>query len=191
MHLSRWLCGANPAEHCTAYDNSLNIVANAVAVRTLADTTSCQRHCVTIILLMPVNQGCISISASFDINHLPVKLLDSDASPPGVVRNLRRVTSDSDLGLSQRISGIRKSCLDHTRDIRQIRRHVSLSTAKTTVISSVSMIAFHCLGTSLNMTYPNSASRAELCVHMLFYSRVSSSSQYLLSTVFQLPLQSD
>ena len=63
-------------------------------------------------------------------NHFPVKLLDNDISPSDSVRNLG-VIFDSDFSFHKHVSNICKSCFYHIRDLRQIRRHIPLSTAKT------------------------------------------------------------
>ena len=64
------------------------------------------------------------------INHFPVKLPGSDTFQSDTVRNLG-VVFDSDFNFRQHIYQICKSCFYHIRDLRQIRRHVSISTAKT------------------------------------------------------------
>ena len=63
-------------------------------------------------------------------NHFPVKLLDSDICPSDSVRNLG-VVFDSDFGFHKHVSNICKSCFYHIRDLRRIRRHIPLFTAKT------------------------------------------------------------
>ena len=63
-------------------------------------------------------------------NHFPVKLLDNDISPSDSVRNLG-VVFDSDFSFHKHVSNICKSCFYHIRDLRRIRRHIPLSTAKT------------------------------------------------------------
>ena len=65
-------------------------------------------------------------------NHFPVKLLDNDISPSDSVRNLG-VIFDSDFSFTNTflIIFICKSCFYHIRDLRRIRRHLPLSTAKT------------------------------------------------------------
>ncbi len=63
-------------------------------------------------------------------NHFPVKLLDNDISPSDSVRNLG-VVFDSDFSFHKHVSNICKSCFYHIRDLRRIRRHLPLSTAKT------------------------------------------------------------
>ena len=72
-------------------------------------------------------------------NHFPVKLLDNDISPSDSVRNLG-VIFDSDFSFHKHVSNILcKSCFYHIRDLRRIRRHIPLFTAKTisyTLISS-------------------------------------------------------
>ena len=71
------------------------------------------------------------------INHFPVKLLGSDTFPSDTVCNLG-VVFDSDFNFRQHIYQICKSCFYHIRDLRGIRRHISISTAKTisTALSS-------------------------------------------------------
>ena len=63
-------------------------------------------------------------------NHFPVKLFDNDISPSDSVRNLG-VIFDSDFSFHKHVSNICKSCFYHIRDLRRIRRHIPLSTAKT------------------------------------------------------------
>ena len=63
-------------------------------------------------------------------NHFPVKLLDNDICPSDSVRNLG-VVFDSDFSFHKQVSNICKSCFYHIRDLRRIRRHIPLSTAKT------------------------------------------------------------
>ena len=63
-------------------------------------------------------------------NHFPVNLLDNDISPYDSVRNLG-VIFDSDFSFHKHVFDICKSCLYHIRDLRRIRRHIPLSTAKT------------------------------------------------------------
>ncbi len=52
------------------------------------------------------------------------------ASPSDSVRNLS-VIFDSDFSFHRHVSNICKSCFYHIRDLRRIRRHIPLSTAKT------------------------------------------------------------
>ena len=63
-------------------------------------------------------------------NHFPVKLLDNDITPSDSVRNLG-VTFDSDFSFHKHVSNTCKSCFYHIRDLRRIRRHIPVSTAKT------------------------------------------------------------
>ena len=63
-------------------------------------------------------------------NHFPVKLLDNDICPSDSVRNLG-VVFDSDFSFHKHVSNICKSCFYHIRDLRRIRHHIPLSTAKT------------------------------------------------------------
>ena len=62
--------------------------------------------------------------------HFPVKLLGNDICPSDNVRNLG-VVFDSDFSFHKHVSNICKSCFYHIRDLRRIRRHIPLSTAKT------------------------------------------------------------
>ena len=63
-------------------------------------------------------------------NHFPVKLLGNDICPSDSVRNLG-VVFDSDFSFHKHVSNICKSCFYHIRDLRRIRCHIPLSTAKT------------------------------------------------------------
>ena len=63
-------------------------------------------------------------------NHFPVKLLENDISPSDSVRNLG-VILDSNFSFHKHASNMCKSCFYHIRDIRRIRLHIHLSTAKT------------------------------------------------------------
>ena len=76
-------------------------------------------------------------------NHFPVKLLDNDISPSDSVRNLG-VIFDSDFSFHKHISNICKSCFYHIRDLRRIRRHLPLSTAKTISNSLISSRLDYC-----------------------------------------------
>ena len=76
-------------------------------------------------------------------NHFPVKLLDNDISPSDSVRNLG-VIFDSDFSFHKHISNICKSCFYHIRDLRRIRRHLHLSTAKTISNSLISSCLDYC-----------------------------------------------
>ena len=56
-------------------------------------------------------------------------MLDHDTSPAYSARNLG-VTFDSELKFDHHIRRIYKSCYYHIRDLRRIRRHLSMDTAK-------------------------------------------------------------
>ena len=75
------------------------------------------------------------------INHFPVKLLGSDTFPSDTVRNLD-VIFDSDF--RQHISQVCKSCFYHIHDLRRIRRHISISTAKTISTALISSRLDYC-----------------------------------------------
>ena len=59
-----------------------------------------------------------------------MKLLDNDICPSDNVRNLG-VVFDSDFSFHKHVSNICKSCFYHIRDLRRIRRHIPLTSAKT------------------------------------------------------------
>ena len=63
-------------------------------------------------------------------DRFPVGLLDGDICPSDSVRNLG-VVFDGDFSFREHVSNICKSCFYHIRDLRPIRRHIPLSTAKT------------------------------------------------------------
>ena len=73
------------------------------------------------------------------INHFPVKLPGSDTFPSDTVHNLG-VVFDSDFNFHQYISQVCKSCFYHICDLRRIRSHISISTAKTI---STALISSH------------------------------------------------
>ena len=77
------------------------------------------------------------------INHFPVKLFGSDTFPSDTVRNLG-VVFDSDFNFHQYISQVCKSCFYHIRDLRRIRRHISISTAKTISTALISSRFDYC-----------------------------------------------
>ena len=64
-------------------------------------------------------------------NHFPVKLLDNDMCPSDSVRNLGVVFGSDFASTNTFPIIICKSCFYHIPDIRRIRRHIPLSTAKT------------------------------------------------------------
>ena len=77
------------------------------------------------------------------INHFLVKLLGSDTFSSDTVRNLG-VVFDSDFNFRQHISQVCKSCFHHIRDLRRIRRHISISTAKTISMALISSRLDYC-----------------------------------------------
>ena len=77
------------------------------------------------------------------ISHFPVKLLGSDTFPSDTVRN-PAVVLDSDFNFRQHISQVCKSYFYHIRDLRQIRRHISISTTKTISTALVSSRLDYC-----------------------------------------------
>ena len=77
------------------------------------------------------------------ISHFSVKLLGSDTFPSDTVRNLC-VVFDSDFNFHQHISQACKSCFYHIHDLRRIRRHISISTAKTIPMALISNHLDYC-----------------------------------------------
>ena len=77
------------------------------------------------------------------ITLFPVKLLGSDTYPSYTVRNIG-VVFDSDLNFCQHISQVCKSCFYHIRDLRRIRSHISISTAKTISTALISSRLDYC-----------------------------------------------
>ena len=77
------------------------------------------------------------------INHFPVKLLGSDTFPSDTVRNLG-VIFDSAFNFRQHISQVCNSCFYHIRDLRRIRRYISISTAKTISTALISSRLDYC-----------------------------------------------
>ena len=76
-------------------------------------------------------------------NHFPVKLLDNDICPSDSVRNLG-VVFDSDFSFHKHVSSICQACCYHIRDLRRIRRHIHLSTAKTISNALISSSPDYC-----------------------------------------------
>ena len=78
-------------------------------------------------------------------NHFPVKLLDNCITPSESVCNLG-VIFDSDFSFHTHVSNIFlcRSCFYHIRDLRRIRRHIPLSTAKTISNSLISSRLDYC-----------------------------------------------
>ena len=59
-----------------------------------------------------------------------ITILGGNTTPYDAVRDIG-VVFDNDFKFRQYISQVCKSCVDHIRDLRCIRRHISLSTTKT------------------------------------------------------------
>ena len=90
------------------------------------------------LLLLALNNNEIESSTIF-----PVKLLGSDTFPSDTVRNLG-VVFDSDFIFHQHISQVCKSSFYHIRDLRRIRRHISIYTAKTISTALISSRLEYC-----------------------------------------------
>ena len=87
-------------------------------------------------------------------NHFPVKLLDNDICPSDSVRN-SGVAFDSDFSFHKHVSNICKSCFYHIRDLRRIRRHIPLSTAKTISNALISSRLDYCNSLLNDIAGPN------------------------------------
>ena len=68
---------------------------------------------------------------------LPVNILDNDLYPSDVVRNLG-VLFDSNLSFTNHVNSIVKSCFVSLRDLRRVRRHLSVDT---TVIAANALVS--------------------------------------------------
>ena len=77
------------------------------------------------------------------VDYFPVKIFGNDTSPSDTVRNLG-VVFDSNFSFHQYISLVYKSCFHHIRDFRRIRRHLSLSSAKTISIALINSRLDYC-----------------------------------------------
>ena len=99
------------------------------------------------------------------INHFPVKLHGSDTFTSDNVCNLG-VVFDSDFNLRQHISQVCKSCFYHIRDLRRIRRHISISTAKTISTALISSRLDYCYSILNNIAKRDLAKlqRAQHCL---------------------------
>ena len=77
------------------------------------------------------------------ISHFPVNLLGSDTFPLDTVRNLS-VVFDKEFNFGQHIFQVCKSCFYHIRDLRRIRPHIFISTAKTISTAIISSSLGYC-----------------------------------------------
>ena len=148
--LSQVIANRNLSHHLYADDTQVYISLSQSNVQESLSTLS---DCLTDILswmessklkLNPDKTDLIIIGTKQQrnkvINHFPVKLLGSDTFPSDIVRNLG-VVFDSDFNFRQHISQVCKSCFYH---IRRIRRHISISTAKTISTALISSRLDYC-----------------------------------------------
>ena len=77
------------------------------------------------------------------LSLFPTSILDHDTSPASSARNIG-VTFDSELKFDHHIRQICKSCFYHIRDLRRIRRHLSMDTAKMIANSLVTSRLDYC-----------------------------------------------
>ena len=107
------------------------------------------------------------------INHFPVKLLGSNTFISDTVCNLA-VVFDSDFNLRQHISQVCKSCFYHIRDLRGIRHHISISTAKTisTALISSRLDSCNSLLNNIAKTWLNS-NEHNIVWHVWFSGRLA------------------
>ena len=75
--------------------------------------------------------------------HFPLNLLNNLTTPADHVRNLG-VTFDKNFSFSKHITNIAQSCCYHMRDLRRIRRHLSLKTATALANALVSSRLDYC-----------------------------------------------
>ena len=151
--LSQVITNHNLSHHLYAVDTQVYISLSQSSAQESVSTLS---NCLTDILLWlessklklnPDKTYLIIIGTKQQrnrvINHFPVKLLGSGTFPSDTVRNLG-VVSDSDSKFRQHISQVCKSCFYHIRDLRRIRRHISISTAKTISTALISSRLDYC-----------------------------------------------
>ena len=93
-----------------------------------------------LVDFQPTTVGCDSICVSCFRKTI---LLGSDTFPSDTVHNLG-VVFDSDFNFRQHISQVCKSCFYHIRDLRRIRRYISISTAKTISAALISSRLDYC-----------------------------------------------
>ena len=77
------------------------------------------------------------------LSLFPTSILDHDTSPASSARN-SGVTFDSELKFDHHIRQICKSCFYHIRDLRRIRRHLSMDTANMIANSLVTSRLDYC-----------------------------------------------
>ena len=77
------------------------------------------------------------------LSLFPTSILDHDTSPASSARNIG-VTFDSELKFDHHIRQICKFCYYHIRDLRRIRRHLSMDTAKMIANSLVTSRLDYC-----------------------------------------------
>ncbi len=75
--------------------------------------------------------------------QFPINLMDVETNPSKSVRNLG-VIFDSDFNFHEHISQVCRSCYYHIRDLRRIRRHLTLDCAKTLACSLVASRLDYC-----------------------------------------------
>ena len=139
--LSQIITNHNLSHHLYADDTQVYILS--LSQSNAQESVSTLSDCLTDILfwmessklkLNPDKTDLIIIGTKRQrnrvINHFPIKLLGSDTFPSDTVRNLGVVFD--------------KSCFSHIRDLRQIRRHISISTAKTISMALISSRLDYC-----------------------------------------------
>ena len=122
----------------------------------------------------------------------PTNILSHSITPSDTVRNLG-VTFDSDFNFRKHISLTCRSCFYHIRDLRRIRRYISLSVAKTIATALITSRLDYC-----NSLLYNIASKDILklqCVQNCLARVVTRSPRFshsvpLLKSLHWLPVQS-
>ena len=100
----------------------------------------------TKFLLIGCKVQCENFSKSF-----PTRLLAQEVTPSPSARNLG-IIIDSALNFKSHISGISRVCYYHIRDIRRIRRFLTLSVAKTIATSLIGSKLDNCSSVLFNVT---------------------------------------
>ena len=77
------------------------------------------------------------------LHHFPMSLLDVQTNPANSARNLG-VVFDSNFKFRSHVSQVSRSCFYHMRDIRRIRKYLSLGNAKTLAHAMVTSRLDYC-----------------------------------------------
>ncbi len=137
-----------------------------------------------LIIGTPMQRGKLN---DFFLTCIP----SQNITPAASVRNLG-VTFDCDFNFRQHISQTCRCCFDHIRDLRRIRRHMSLSVAKTIATALVSSRLDYCNSLLHNIAIKNIAKlqRVQNCLaRVVTQSPRFSRSVPLLKSLHWLPVR--